>query len=173
MMLESDKKFEDKLICFSKMTRILWILTWSIQNSQNFYFDWFIMCKIYNVWPKKVQKSYEEEYWSVMQHWKKTVLRFGKWHEEFGKYLPEHSKVSKLVLSWDPFIQSRKCVNLKYTDNLCYNNEKWCRIGRAIDFVFQNWYEKFDKFWSKYSNVSKFALGFLLNKVYDVWAEKV
>ena len=27
---------------------------------------------------------------------KKTDLWFGKWYEEFGKFLPEHSKVSKL-----------------------------------------------------------------------------
>ena len=119
---------------------------------------------------RRVMKRSTEAWCNI---WRKTVLRFEKYREEFGKYLPEHSKVSKLVVSWDPFIQSRKCVSLKYTDNLCHNNEKWCRIGRAIDFVFQNWYEKFDKIWSKYSNVSKFALGLLLNKVYNVWAEKV
>ena len=31
----------------------------------------------------------------------------------------EHSKVSKLGLLWDPFIQSRKCMSLKFTDELC------------------------------------------------------
>ena len=30
--------------------------------------------------------------------WRKTDLLFGKWHEEFGKFSPEHSKVSKLEL---------------------------------------------------------------------------
>ena len=30
--------------------------------------------------------------------WRKTDLSFGKWHEEFGKFSPEHSKVSKLEL---------------------------------------------------------------------------
>ena len=28
--------------------------------------------------------------------WRKTDLRFGKWHEEFGKFSPEQFKVSKL-----------------------------------------------------------------------------
>ena len=28
--------------------------------------------------------------------WRKTDLWFGKWHEEFGKFSPEHSKISKI-----------------------------------------------------------------------------
>ena len=51
--------------------------------------------------------------------WKKTDLLLGKWHEEFGKFSPEHSKVSKLELWWDPFAQSRKCMTLKFTEELC------------------------------------------------------
>ena len=43
--------------------------------------------------------------------WIKTGLWFGKWHEEFGKFSPEHLKVSKLVLSWDPFVQIRKYMS--------------------------------------------------------------
>ena len=51
--------------------------------------------------------------------WRKTDLLLGKWHEEFGKFSPEHSKVSKLELWWDPFIQSRKCMSLKFTGEFC------------------------------------------------------
>ena len=51
--------------------------------------------------------------------WRKTDLSFGRWHEEFRKFLPEHSKVSKLDLWWDPFAQSRKCMRLKFTEELC------------------------------------------------------
>ena len=51
--------------------------------------------------------------------WRKTDLWFGKWHEEFGKFSPEHSKVSKLGLWWGPFVQSRKCMSLKFTEELC------------------------------------------------------
>ena len=49
---------------------------------------------------------------------RKTDLRFGKWHEEFGRFLPDHLKVPKLGL-WDPFVQSRKCMRLKFTKELC------------------------------------------------------
>ena len=41
---------------------------------------------------------------------KKNGLWFGKWPEEFGKFSPEHLKVSPLIFSWDPFVQSRKCI---------------------------------------------------------------
>ena len=50
---------------------------------------------------------------------RKTDLWFGKWHEEFGKFSPEHTKFSKLGLSLDPFIQSRKCMSLKLKGELC------------------------------------------------------
>ena len=42
--------------------------------------------------------------------WRKADLWFEKWHEEFGKFSSEHLKLSKLVLSWAPFLQSRKCM---------------------------------------------------------------
>ena len=51
--------------------------------------------------------------------WKKPELWFGKWHEEFAKFLPEHLEVSKLGVWWDPFIQSRKYMSLKFTEELC------------------------------------------------------
>ena len=57
-----------------------------------------------------------EEWYKI---WRKTDLRFGKWHEEFGKFSPEHSKVSKLGLWWDPFVKNRKFISLKFTEELC------------------------------------------------------
>ena len=51
--------------------------------------------------------------------WRKTDLGFGKWHDEFGRFSPEHTKVSKLGLSLGPFIQSRKYMCWKFTGELC------------------------------------------------------
>ena len=51
--------------------------------------------------------------------WRKSDLWFVKWHEEFGKFSPKHTKVLKLRLLLDPFIQSRKCMILKFTRVLC------------------------------------------------------
>ena len=50
--------------------------------------------------------------------WRKIDLRLPKWHEEFGNFSPKHLKNLKLRLWWDPFIQSRKCMTLKFTEEL-------------------------------------------------------
>ena len=57
--------------------------------------------------------------------WSITDLWFGKWHEEFDKISPGHSKMSKLGLWWDPFVQSRKCMSLKLTEELCVMTMKY------------------------------------------------
>ena len=36
---------------------------------------------------------------------------------------------------------------------MCHDNEEWCKIWRGIDLSFQNWHEKFDKFWPEHSKV--------------------
>ena len=71
----------------------------------------------------------------------KLACGFRKWHNEFGKFLPEHLNVSKLRLWLDPYIQVRKCTNLKVTEELCHDNEEWCKIWKGIDLL------KFDEFW--------------------------
>ena len=50
---------------------------------------------------------------------KKFNFCFGKWHDEFGKSSLEHTKVSKLGLLLGSFIQSWKCMSLKFTRELC------------------------------------------------------
>ena len=45
MTLKSDAKFEEKLICYFKNDKNLVNFDLSIQNSQNFYFDWFPCAK--------------------------------------------------------------------------------------------------------------------------------
>ena len=46
-------------------------------------------------------------------------LWFGKRHEKFDKFSSEHSEVSKSGIWWDAFIQSRKCMSLIFTRELC------------------------------------------------------
>ena len=47
-----------------------------------------------------------------------TDLWFGKWHEEYGKFSPEHLKVSKLGFWWDPLIQNWKSMSIKSKEEL-------------------------------------------------------
>ena len=98
---------------------------------------------------------------------KKPDLLLRKWKEEFGKFSPEHWKVSKLELWWDPFVQSRKCMSLKFTEKLCgmtmKNDTKieedfTCRFNTDIrnftNFEPNNWNSKkfvlIGSLWPKY-----------------------
>ena len=83
----------------SKITRIWWILIRALKSLKNLHFDWSLLCKVYNVWPKKVQRSIFHDTEESCKIWRKTDLWFGKWYEEFGKFSSEHLKVPKLVLS--------------------------------------------------------------------------
>ena len=74
---------------------------------------------------RRVFFHYTEEWCKI---WRKTDLWFGKW-QEFGKFSPEHLKVSILGLWWNPFVQSRKFMSLKFREELCVmtmkNNTKF------------------------------------------------
>ena len=48
MTLKSDAKLEEKLICCFKNDTNLVNFDLSAQSSQNFRFDWFLLCKVYN-----------------------------------------------------------------------------------------------------------------------------
>ena len=79
---------------------------------------------------------YDTEEWC--KTWRKTDIWFGKWKEEFSNFSPEDSKVSKLRLWFFFFIQTRKCMSLKFTtEELCimtmkndtkYGEELTCRF---------------------------------------------
>ena len=71
---KSGAKSEEKLIFVSKMTRIWWILIRALKSLKHLHFDWSLLCKVYNVWPKKVQRSYISWHWRVMQNLKKNWL---------------------------------------------------------------------------------------------------
>ena len=93
-----------------KVTKIWWNLTWALQSLQNLQFDLFLLYKVFNVWPKKVQRSYLSWQWKVMQNLKKNWLVL--WKMTWGIW-----QIFKLW--WDPFVQSRKGMTLKFTEELC------------------------------------------------------
>ena len=74
--MKNDAKFKLKELTyrFKIDMRNLVNFDTSTQNSQNVNFDWFLLCKVYNVWPKKVQRSYLQWHWIVMQNLKKNQL---------------------------------------------------------------------------------------------------
>ena len=93
-------------------------MTWPLKSLKHFHFNGLLLSKVYiglTKYRRVVSHNIEE--WCKI--WRKTDLLLGKWHEEFGKFSPLRSKVSKLELWWDPFVQSWKCMSLKYTEKLC------------------------------------------------------
>ena len=77
--------------------------------------------------------SHDIEGWCKI--WRKIDLLLGKW-QEFGKFLPEHLKVSKLEL-WDPIVQSKKCISLKFTDTLCVMTKNDTKIEKELTCRFK------------------------------------
>ena len=120
MALESDAKFEEKLICCFKNDKNLTNFDPSIRKSQKICTLMGYFWRKYIMFELKIYRGvifHDTEEWCKI--WRKTNSWFGKWHEKFGKCSPDHSKVSKLELWLDPFIHSRKCLGLKFTEELC------------------------------------------------------
>ena len=122
----------------------------SFQNwPKEFYEFWPEYPKVWKIytligcfWPNyiifELEKSTEELYVMTLEcdakFEEKTTLWFGKWHEEFGKFSPEHTKVSKLRLSLGSFIQSIKFMSL----NNSYGVMELCLMTMKNDAKYEN-----------------------------------
>ena len=52
-------------------------------------------------------------------------------------------------------VENASAQNLQGRKVICHENKEWWKIRGGIDLSFQNWHEKFDKFWPKQSKISK------------------
>ena len=80
----------------SRMTRIWWILTRALKSLTNFHFDWFLLCRVFNVWWKKVQTSYLSWQWKVMQNLTKNWLVVWKMTWEIWQIFTKGLKTVKI-----------------------------------------------------------------------------
>ena len=155
MTMKNYAKIEEELSCQFKIDMGKLDEFWSKQSKIS------KICTIMGcLWPKYIMFElkqyrgvmfYGTEYWCKI--WTKTDFCFQKWHGKFGKFSPEHLKVSKLGLWWHPFIQSRKCISLKFTGELFImtmkkdaklNNELTCRF-KIDSSTLINFYPSFRK----------------------------
>ena len=108
--------------------------------------------------------------------WRKTDLYFLKWHEEFGKFSPEHVRKSKnWVFSW---VLLSKVENV-WAWNLqgSYMSWQW----RMMQNLKRNWLLNSKLTWviwyilsQAIENLENLHFnGLLLTIVYNVWAKKV
>ena len=83
---------------------------------------------------------------------------FGKL-QEFGRFSPEHMKVSKLGLSLGSFIQSRKCMSLKLTGELCVMTMKNdAKFEKRLFCQFKTDMKNFKKFDPSTQKFQKYSL---------------
>ena len=122
MTMKNNTKIEDELTCLFKTdVRNLTNLARALESPKKLCFNGLLVTKIYNVWAETVQRSHLSWHWRVMQNLKKKQadLWFEKWHKIFGKFSPEHLKMSNLGLWQNLFVQSRKCTSLKFIEEVC------------------------------------------------------
>ena len=89
---------------------------------------------------------------------------------------PEYLRVPKLGLSWDPFVQSRKCMSLKFTEELCVmimkNDTKlkrgWLAVLKLTWGIWQILTQALESLKKKMCFNE-----FRVTKVCNVWAKKV
>ena len=79
--------------------------------------------------------------------WRKTDLWYGKLHEEFGKFWPEHSKVSNICTLMGSFWPKYIMFVLKKDRRVMFDGiEDRCKIWTNTDLCFPIWHEEFGKF---------------------------
>ena len=113
------QNLKKKRFVVSKMTRIWWILIQMLKRFQNVYFDWFLLCKLYNLWPTKVERSYLSWHWRAMQNLTKNWLAV--WKMTWG--------------IWKIFIRTldRKCQNWYFHGiHLSKVENAWTKILQRI-----------------------------------------
>ena len=79
--------------------------------------------------------------------WRENDLSVQNWHEEFDKFWPKHSKISKICTLMGCFRPKYIIFELKKYRGVMFNGiEGWYKIWRETDFYFQKWHEEFYKF---------------------------
>ena len=94
-------------------------------------------------------------------------------HEEFGKFSPEHFKVSKLMAS---FCLKFKMYELKiYRGVMCHDNEQWGKIWRGSDLSVEEFTWGIWQILTRaLENLKHLHFNrLLLTKVNNVWAKKI
>ena len=139
MTLKSDTKFGEELTCcvFHEEFDKFW--PEHLKVSKKLPFNRLFLTKVYLVWAKKVQRSYLSWHWRVIQNWEMNQLVVLKLTWGIWQIFTRALKVSKLGLWWDPFVQSRKFMSLKFTEESCVMTIKndmtwgiWWTLTRAL-----------------------------------------
>ena len=131
-----------------------------------FWLENLKISKIYTLmgclWPKYIMFELKK-YRGVISHDTREWRKFEEnwlvvWKTTWGiwQISPEHMKVSKLVLLLGLFIQIRKCMSLKFREELYVMTMKNdANFEKELTCQFKIDIKKFNKFWPKHSKVSQ------------------
>ena len=170
MKLKNAEILKKNWLPVSKLTwGIWWILTWALESLKNLHFNGLLLTKVYNVWVKKHREVMFNDSGDRCKIWRITDFWFAKWNEKFGKFSPEHSKVSKLE-------NVRKCMNLEFTEEFCimaikndakFEEELTCRfkidMRNLTDFLT-----------CALTNLRNLHFnGLIFTKIHNAWARKL
>ena len=155
MKLKRDTKFGEESTCRFKIgIRNLTNLTWALKSLKNFQFNSLPVSKVCIIWAKMYRGVTFHETEEGSKSWRGIDLSFQKWHKEFDKFWPEHSKDSKIFTLIGSFWTKYILFELeKYREVIFHKTEELHKIWREIDLSFQDWHKEFDKFWSEHSKV--------------------
>ena len=166
MTLDSDAKFEEKLLVVWKITWGIWqIFTRALVSLKMGTLRGFFCPKL-KIFELKIYKGvmcHENE--ERCKNWRGINFSVQNWHEQFDEFWFKHSKISKMsplmACFWSKYIM----FDLKKYRGVMFDvTEYWCKIWRKIDFCFKKWHKEFEKFLPQHLKVSKFAFdGILLN----------
>ena len=122
MTLKTDTELKKKdWFVVSKMTRISWILDQALASLKKLHFDWCLLSKVYNVWPKKVRRSYLLQHWRVIQN--VNTDWFVVWKMACGLW-QIFTRALKSVKIW--ILMRSVCPELKiYRGFMCTDIGKW------------------------------------------------
>ena len=119
--LNDAKNLKINWLVISKLRWRIWrILAWALENLKKLHFNGLVLTKAYNVWGKIKNRGNMfdgTEYWCKIR--KKTDLAFKHDMRNLANFHQSMFESLKLGLWWDPFIQSRKCMSLKFTGEFC------------------------------------------------------
>ena len=132
-------------ICCFKNDKNLVNFDLALKSLKNLHFDWSLSCKVYNIWPKKVRRSYLSLHWRVMQNLKENWLVLPKMTWAIGKSFTRALESLKIGTLMAFFCLKLKMYEFKiYKEVMCRDNEEWCENWRGIDLSVQNWHEELD-----------------------------
>ena len=131
-------------------------------KSETLHYGGPLFKKLNKISAKRVQKTYLPWRWRVMQSLKKN-LWFQIWHEEFGEFSPNHSKVWKCYSDGLFLSKVHEFWAKKYRGVIFHDTEQGCKIWKTLTLWFLKWHEELSELSSlKHPKVWKLHIDGLL-----------